>query len=331
MITIFSNNFYNIIFCLQRTKIRLNIEQQPQYQIINATTLQNIYELTIQTLTTKAGFNKARSLAEQIARRISQIGRVAGVYGVGYPFYFNAPERYVPPSEFVQYNQQRCAMAESSLINGEWPCANCGQYTIPRQCCKSENRFTAYELFRSIVDVDLFVIIEDEAELEKIEEDILKIPEVRTWDTNPQESIQYYLGGGIFTDVHIIRISQLKESLKQEVVNASTLRGKKWSREHKLPLIFDLIFSAELLHSTSLHEDPEIIQIINKIAFIIKQSTDDELVQMIRHITQSYKPDSRVTRFTCEEDDKVIQQIIESLKYRFAGILDRISFTPQES
>jgi hypothetical protein len=73
-------------------------------------------------------------------------------------------------------------MAESSLINGEWPYANCCQYTIPRQCCKPDNSFTAYELFISIVDVNLFVIIEDEAELEKIEEDILKIPEIRTWD-----------------------------------------------------------------------------------------------------------------------------------------------------
>jgi hypothetical protein len=108
----------------------------------------------------------------------------------------------------------------------------------------------------------------------------------------PQESIQYYLGGGIFTDVHIIRISQLKESLKQvlsilellkqipnaniaeliqqEVVNLSTLRGRTWNREHKLPLIFDLIFSAELLPSNSSYEDPEIIQIINKIALKVQ-------------------------------------------------------------
>jgi len=317
------------------------IPRQPD--VVDAATLQQIYGSTIKILTTKDGFDKARLFAEEIAGQISKITGFIGIYGVGYPFYFRIPEgsSYTPPKEYTRHNKERLDIATSSLINGEWPCANCVQYTIPRQCCKSENRFTAYELFRSIVDVDLFVIIEDEAELEKIEEDILKIPEIRTWDTNPQESIQYYLGGGIFTDVHIIRISQLKESLKQvlgilellkqtpnaniaeliqqEVVNASTLRGKKWSREHKLPLIFDLIFSAELLHSTSLHEDPEIIEIINKIAFIIKQSTDDELVQMIRRITQSYKPDSRVTRFTCEEDDKVIQQIIKSLKYRLAS------------
>jgi hypothetical protein len=48
---------------------------------------------------------------------------------------------------------------------------------------------------------------------------------------------------------------------------------------------------------------------------------------MVRHITQSYKPNSRVTRFTCQEDDKVIQQIIASLKYRLASR----GFAPQES
>ena len=72
-----------------------------------------------------------------------------------------------------------------------------------------------------------------------------------------------------------------------------------------------------------------------RIASIIKQTADEKLVTIIRHITQSYKPDSRVTRFTHQESHTVIQQIIESLKYRFAGIvvdiLHRSGFTPQES
>jgi len=94
-------------------------------------------------------------------------------------------------------------MAVASLFNDVWPCAGCSLYTIPRKCCKPDNSFTAYELFRSAVDVDLFLIIQDEAELEKIEQGILRISAIRTWDENPQESAEYYLAGGIFTDIHI--------------------------------------------------------------------------------------------------------------------------------
>lgn len=312
--------------------------------------IDTIYNKNKEYLSSQEGAWKVMAHVNTIAKQLRGIKGVKCVMGVGYPYYFSDKEDILVDPEIIReyrsYNDGRLNMMRRALGGNEWNCPSCPALSNSRECCNG-GKVTVYEVMRSACDADMFVIIDDSTEelfqesFSKLRAAILENPSLMTWDQNLKKGIEDYINGdALFTDIHVIRTSQLSTALDelatfiegainfdpetgdmeklasiiQKRINDIAWRGfNNWDNSHTLPLVWDLLISGRSIFQ-ELSDD--LISKINKIGCIL--GNDRKKCRKVLQIaTGIFKPGNKEGRFVSDEDPKVLEAMISSLLSAF--------------
>lgn len=309
-----------------------------------------IYEQNIQYLSSLEGASRVTAHVDNVTEQFRKIEGVKCVMGVGYPYYFSDETGIqIDPAiiqEYRNYNTARLRMMQDALGDKEWNCPSCPALSNSRECCNG-GKVTVYEVMRSSCDADMFVIIDDSSgelfqkSFSELRELILQNPKLRTWDQDLSKGIVDYINGkALFTDIHVIRTSQLSQALDQLAtfinrainfdpethdiqqlapiiqtrINDIAWRGcNNWDYSHALPLVWDLLISGRSIFQ-ELSDD--LISKINKIGCILGNDRE-KCRKVLQTATRIFKPGNKEERFVFEEDQKVMEAMISSLLSAF--------------